>query len=132
MIKGVFQADTAELTNLTDRLQKSILKKAARAAARVVITDARQKVPVRYGALKKSLSSKVDSPRGTVKVYAIVGPRSKYTFTVKGKTIHPARYAAMVEYGPYKKPFLRPAWLASSAKATQAFNEVVASEVHKR
>lgn len=89
------------------------------AAAEVIAADARRRVPVGTGALKKSIRvvRLRDSKARNVRVYA--GNRVKGGSMQKGED-RGAFYAQWVEYGhgPKKKahPFLRPALNASKAK----------------
>jgi HK97 gp10 family phage protein len=119
-------------------MQNKILRKAVGDASKIVLKTAKQKVPKgETGLLKKSLGRKISVNRRTGRVVAIVGPRTGYKSTKKGKKItklgeqfkaaevNPVRYAHLVEKGTKHsapKPFLRPALdnNLSQIKATMA------------
>lgn len=118
-----------KLRQLKDAMQKRITKKAVRAGVKLIIATVRSKVPTRTGSLKKSLSSKVDSAKGSTIVYGIIGPRSSWTKTVNGRLIKPSRYAHLVEKGKYRRPFLLPSWQSNKGTYLKKVQEVIADEI---
>lgn len=122
------ELDTSELKRLKDAVQKRILKKALRAAAKITVQDVRNRVPQDTGTLKKAITSKVDAKKGGITVFSIVGPRSKYVRTVKNRLRRPGRYAHIVErrYHP-----LRLAWNAGKYRAIGKANDVIEAEITK-
>ncbi len=123
------KSDFSKLHALQDALQKKILKKAIRAGTKLVLAAVRGRVPVASGALKKSLTSKVDSAKGSTTVYGIVGPRSKWQKVFKGKVKKPSRYAHFIERGRFARPFLMPAFQANKQAYLNAVQDVVAAEI---
>lgn len=91
-----FKVDTQKLDKLRAAMGKRILKKAMRAGLRPVVAGMRSRVPVRSGALKKSISTKVDSKKDGLRVYGVVGPRSKFQKIVKGRVKKPSKYSHFI------------------------------------
>lgn len=104
-----------ELLEVPEKLRRKALRSAQTRASRIIITEARSRVPVRFGLLKKSLGRKSKTYRKSGTVVSVIGPRKGFkTQRVGGsKYDDPVRYAHLVEYGTRHsaaKPFLRPAW----------------------
>ncbi len=127
MIKTSVTLNVGVLPLLKDRLQKNIYKKAMRAGSKAVVDDLRGTAPVVSGALKKSITNKVDSYRNGLLSYAVIGPRSKYTLKYKGELRKPSKYAHLVEA---KHPFIAPAASKSQTYLT-VLEKVVSDEVKK-
>ena len=101
-IDGIKEARKA-FKELSDKMQRGVLRSALRASARPVVKDAKARVPVRTGALKKAIGVAVTVK--TTEATASVGIR-------RGKRGGPATYAHLPELGTKHspaKPFLRPA-----------------------
>ena len=144
-----------EMVSKMSKLSKDFAKKApssiVRAASKPIIKEMRKRAPVRFGYLKKSLGVRVKSYAKDGNKTAVIGARSKtYKKTTKGGkviNINPANYSHLVEFGTSRhsyrsifkkahpgatpKPFMRPAWSASTPaarremvnKATQLFEK---------
>ncbi len=113
------------LEALPVKIQKKTLRKAVTEGARLILRTAKTKVAVgETGLLKKSLGQKVGISRRAGSVYAVIGPRTGYKKTKKGRTrtklgdklvaagVKPHFYAHFVEKGTRHsgaKPFMRPA-----------------------
>ena len=119
-----------ELDNKLQRLGSKVVKKhltkALRAGAKLILADARSRVPVLSGKLKRSLAVRIGKKRRGVHEKTItVRPDSKkepdlVTFGKDGKRYF---YPAAVEYGTRKrkaKPFMRPAFDSQKQKAVKA------------
>ena len=115
-----------KMKQVQDRMMKGVYKKAVRAGTKLIIADLKNNVPVLSGALKKSISSKVDSAKGSTVAYGIVGPRSKFIQAFKGKIVKPSRYAAPLDK---VHPFLLPAWESNKAAYIDQVQQVVAAEL---
>jgi len=125
------------LTKLPMVIQEKVVVGATRAAAKVVADEAKRRVPVDSGLLKKSIgvakAKKKDTPKDSVRFYIV--PKTKVSITqsqiirgkkhkirVKGKSFH----GHFVEFGTKKmkaKPYLWPAAEASKTKAVKAFQD---------
>lgn len=79
----------AALKQLPAKFQKRIEKNALRAGARVIAKEAKTRVPVDTGALKKSIRVVTGKTREGARVYVTAGAGGK----------HDAFYAHMVEFG---------------------------------
>lgn len=99
-----------DFAQLTERMQRGVLRDAMRSAARPVVASAKAKVPVRTGALKRSISHRVSVKRSSAE--ATIGFDRKIF------------YGRFIELGTSKmsaKPFLRPALDESEQKIADAF-----------
>ncbi len=100
---------------LPPRLQKKYARRGVTKAGRRIARAAKRHVPVRSGALKKSLAVKSRTYAKSGTVVAIIGPRTDHETTYQGKRHRPSKIAHLVEMGhggPHAaeaKPFLRPA-----------------------
>lgn len=131
---------------------------AVRKAARAVLVDARNRVPVDQGALKRALRIRVDrlrNERNVISALVYVSKSGEYRprrtdrrSTVKGK-LGPARYSyqigsrpdvygQFIEYGSHKRgvkamPFLRPAWDAQGGQvALVRIGDEIWAQIQKR
>ena len=96
--------DLARMFRSMGDAAESILDEAAKKAAEIVLTDAKNKVPVNTGKLKASLDIKPEKRRRPTK--------AAYQVYSKGVSKGGVRYAFAVEGGTSKmpaRPFLRPA-----------------------
>lgn len=137
-----FQQLRINIEILERKIGRGAMRVALTKASRLVVADAKRRVPVRTGTLKKSLRAKVKTyvRRGTV--VAIIGPSRSVSAQVdfgsdKGiETLRPSKYSHLVEFGTATKgvrynpgiarepgnspkPFLRPA-LESTKEAARA------------
>ncbi len=133
------------LEKLPGVIQQKVVVGATRAAAKVVAEEAKERVPVDTGLLKKSIgvakAKKSDTKTNHIKFYVV--PKSKILLTSKvsvgGKTGKlkakvNAYYAHMVEFGTSKmaaRPFLRPAFENAGDKSVKEFQEYALKRVDK-
>jgi hypothetical protein len=118
-LKGDLDIDK-KLDNLLGAVRNKHLKRAFRAATKEILQKAKGLVPVRSGALRKSLSTKVDASRDRSSVYGLVGARSKFTATYNGQKIRPSRYSHLVQK---KTPFLTTAF--NRPQASNTINDIL-------
>ena len=115
-----------KLNSLAPRLKKKVMKSAMRKGASVVAKRAKTKVKKRSGFLRKSIKAK-STKNGNARIF--VSPKVEGEY--RGKTVKPAKYAHLVEFGTQAAeahPFLRPALNESKEEAFDA----VASEARKQ
>ena len=112
------------LDQLPERIAKNTIKKGLRAAARVIVKEARVRVQRRTGELRRAISSET---RGN--------SSRKYRDTVIVGIKKPtSRRAHLVEFGTKHaaaKPFLRPALDAKASEANGVAVQRIAEEVGK-
>lgn len=111
-VTGTFALDR-KLKALPTKVANGIKRKAARRAAKPVLEAARANMPVRTGALKKSLRIRSYKSRKKGIVGVRVVTSSKW---FKGKTF----YAAFLEFGTRYQPARRPLKRAAQATAGMA------------
>ncbi len=105
---------------LSAKAQRGDLRKALRAATRPVIKDARIRVPVASGLLKKQIKASVSVKRTFAQ--ARIGFGSK------------AFYGMFIELGSRfiaARPFLRPAFDAKKTEVVETFNKKLTAELLK-
>lgn len=124
------KTSSPKLTKL-QRALKNINKKAMRAGAKLVLQAVKARVPVDSGALRQSLTTKVDSVKGETSAYALVGPRSKFVKAVGGRPKKPSRYAHLIEKGRFRRPFLMPSWQANKGRFLAEVERVTSTEINK-
>lgn len=108
----------AALKELDSRVQKRIARSATAAGARVIANEAKARVPVDKGTVKKNIRTANLKPTQPGLQETAVGVR------VKGKTADSAFHWRFLEFGTAKmspKPFLRPAF---EAKKEEAANKI--------
>lgn len=136
-----------KLSKLPVILQDKIVTKASRAAASLIAKEAKRRVPVDRGLLKRSIgvakAKKKDTPEGVIRFYVV--PKSTVAFSrkvtvagIKGggklKAKVRAFHAHFVEFGTKKmgaKPFLLPAAKAVQPQVMSTFKEKIRSEIEK-
>jgi HK97 gp10 family phage protein len=144
MTDGFLEVQKA-LSKLAPTIQEKVVVGATRAAAKVVADEAKSRVPVDTGLLKKSIgvakAKKKDTPKDVVKFYVV--PKSKIKFTTKGtmdgkavkvKTNTSAFHAHFIEFGTEKmaaRPFLRPAMESTRTEVVTAFQKYALKRVDK-
>jgi len=144
-LKGL--QDVVRRLNRLDRtLRGKILRKAVTRAVQPITKDAKRRVPVDTGWLRRSLGYKLKGYRSSGVVVGIIGPRTGYQTTRKrGKTLtafgqkltantwkRPTRYSHLVEFGTYRtraKPFLQTAWRAGRAQAEATLAAEIAAGI---
>jgi len=106
------------LEKLEKKIQRKFVRKAMREGAKVLLNEARARVPVRTGNLKKSLGINTRTKKGNIEMY--VSPRKG------GK--YDGYYGLFVELGTKKmsaRPFLRPAFEAKGEEAVKVFRNTL-------
>lgn len=106
------------LEKLEKKIQKKFVRKAMREGAKVLLNEARARVPVRTENLKKSLGINTRTKKGNIEMY--VSPRKG------GK--YDGYYGLFVELGTKKmsaRPFLRPAFEAKGEEAVKVFRNTL-------
>ena len=115
-----------QLARLDERKKNTIVRQALGKAAKPILKNARARVPVESGLLKKSLGVKTKTYRRSGVSIAVIGPRKGFKTKVGGvktrvgsakgdetrQVRNPAKYAHLVELGTEHsaaKPFLEPA-----------------------
>ncbi len=133
------------LKQLPPVLQHKVVTAAARAGAQVIAKEARRRVPVRSGLLKRSIgvakAKKKDTPKDAVRFYVV--PKTKVSINrkvsvngQKGKLKAKVRayHGHFVEFGTRKmaaRPFLLPAAKAKQAEVVKVFQEKIHEGVEK-
>lgn len=122
---------TRKLLEAEPKQARKAMRKGINRGAIVLRDEAKNSAPVRSGALRKSIgirrSAKVRGKRGWVAM-AVVGPRRKYASQHGEKTVEPAKYAHLVEYGHAAHPapphpFMRPAYERTKMRAMQIYED---------
>lgn len=106
-------------------LQKKALRKAARAAGKIVAASAKSLAPVKTGALRNAIKVRAMRRSRKPRVGIIVGPSAR-------DFVGDQFYAAMIEYGTKKmapKPFMRPAFQATEKAATALFRDELKKQI---
>ena len=158
-VKGLAELHKV-LQNLPEELEKKVLRNALRAGANEFKKAAQAKVPVKSGALRKSIRVKTSARKGRYRLKATVtagnaeafyahmvefGTASYYTGSGKSVgapyEIKPAKSKALaflgmardavVHPGIHPQPFMRPAFDAGSEAAINAFAESVRKRLSK-
>lgn len=145
MITNEFLAVQNALSKLPGAIQDKVVVGASRAAAKVIAEDAKRRVKVDTGLLKKSIAvakaKKADTPKGIVRFYVV--PKTNVKFSakatvggksakVKGKTS--SFHAHFLEFGTKNmqaRPFLRPAMEATKDSTVKAFQDYALKRVEK-
>lgn len=140
-----FQAIENRLKALPSHIQAKVVKRAARAGAKVIADDAKSRVPIRSGLLRKSIAVVKKSKRYTKQghVSYLVTTKKKTKFRVAGivgnqsvqlRVTGYAYYAHMIEFGTVKmppNPFMRPAFEGSAQESIDAFKDSARSNIDK-
>lgn len=148
-VSGIREVALA-LEGLPAKLQRKALASALRAAGRIVRDVARSKVPVKSGALKRSIRVSIVR-RGDKLIARVIAGRNKkkgdpfYAWMVEGGTqAHEIRpkgkkslflaglFKEQVRHpGAKKKPYLGPALEAGAQAALDAMRDTLAAEIEK-
>ena len=126
-IEGAKELERA-LKQIPLKFQKRIAKSAVRAGANVILKEARQRVSVDRGVLKKSLRV-VSRSRRVGDAVASVVTRAGKKWQARGMD---ARYAGKVEFGTKTRPatpFLRPALDTKAAEAIKAIAKMITKKI---
>ncbi len=149
VISGLREVSLA-LDGLPEKLQRKALANALRAGGRVVRDAARARVPVKSGALKRSIRVTLVR-RGPALIARVVAGRTKkkgdpfYAWMVEGGTrphdIRPKGKKSLFLAGLFKeevrhpgskpKPYLGPALEAGAQAALDAVRDTLAAEIEK-
>lgn len=117
---------------------RRVVRKALNAAGQIVLREARKRVPVETGLLRKSLGKKVWTSRNKKVLVAIIGPRRGMKIVDDdGNARDPYNYAHLVELGTYSKyrksggpkAYLRPALDANRIAVTTKMRQKAAQEI---
>lgn len=129
---------SAKLDKLSAKASGTILRRAANAAVKPVIAEARARIPVnkinalhktykgRYvapGFAQRSVASKVSLSRDKRAVFASIGVKREAFYAVNFVEVGTSRQG--------KQPWLRPAFQATQSKQLTAFSEVLKKEIDK-
>lgn len=127
-------ADALKL--LSKKMQREIGYEAVVTAMTPVVTRAKRyaRRSIETGNLQDSIGIKATPKVRKGRLYAIVGPRRKFTKADPGgKGFRRAtNYAHLVEFGTSKsaaKPFMRPAWAAEKPKVEQSLGEILGKRI---
>ena len=119
---------------MKDSFEAKTLKKAIRAGIKAMRPDVKAATPKRIGALRFSIGQKIGGKK--LKVYGLVGPRTKYKKLIKrtGRVVFPARYGHLVEFGTRRfggRFYLRNTWRARKDKYLGAMHNVFREETRR-
>ena len=113
---------------LPAKAEKKVFRQAARKVAKMILVSAKQKCPVRTGALKESLKVKA-MKRSRNRIGILIGSGSDEP-VLSGDTF----YSAFVELGTKKtaaKSFLRPALEQNRARGMEMLREEIGKGVER-
>lgn len=135
-LRGIKEIEKA-ISKLAPELQKAAYKAVILEGARVVLREAKSRVPVDTGTLKRSLAIKA-KVFGTTP-YAVIGPRlaqTKKRGAVQAKKSASTTWVNTyrVEHGTSTRraqPFMRPALDASRSKVHAAFTKGLEKYLHR-
>lgn len=117
-IKGAREMERL-LLELGDQVAKKLLKKAIRAGAKPVVAEMRRLVPVRTGALRKSITVQAVRARGAAVVsIGFAKPVSRRAHLIEFGTAHHAA-----------NPFFRPALDSKAAEVLEAMAKTLARDI---
>jgi len=116
-----FKSLSRALKQLPDKVAGKVIRSATLSGAGIIRKEARSRVSVDDGTLKKSISSKLKDKSDTHVAYS-VGPTNK------------AFYGTFIEFGTEHiraKPFLRPAFDEKKGEAARKIEERLAKGIEK-
>lgn len=114
---------------LTEKQFVKAIKSSTGKSMTPVAREARKRVPVREGVLRKSIGKRTTATRAG-NITTIIGPKSKYLPAHK----RPSNLAHMIEFGTKRtkpQPFMRPALAATEDKAQAVFRKSVWAWIQK-
>lgn len=121
-----------KLRELPEKLAKNGLRAAVAAGSRLVASEARRRVPVDSGTLKRSIYTKqIREESNNQQQTFYVGSRHGKKEQAKGRD---AYYFPFVEFGTEKSPahpFMRPAFESTKEKAVEAVKTKLAERIEK-
>ena len=127
MVSATF--DTKKLIETLQKfpknIQKNVMVGAVRAGANVIRDEARRKVPIKTGTLKKSIVSIQRKAQNGLITFSVTPSKG-------GK--NSGWYAHFVEFGTSKmsaKPFMRPAFEQSNNESLEASKKYIAERIPK-
>ncbi len=115
-IRGADQLEEA-LKTIGPRVARRVGARAMRAAAKPIVQEAKRRVPVKTGKLKRSITANPKRTRVEKELMIQVGFKPPAS-----------SYAHLVEYGSVKQapqPFMRPALDAKAAEAIEEMGRVI-------
>jgi len=126
-------------------IQQKVVVGATRAAAKSIADDAKTRVPVRTGLLRKSIgvvkAKKRNTPEGHTIFYVLPRKKVRWSKTVsvggrrgKMKVTQWAFYAHFVEFGTKKMkpiPYMGPAYKASARSSVEAFKRYASRRLER-
>lgn len=127
-----------QLEQLTQATTKKVLRSSGRKALNVYVKDAKGKVPVDTGNLKKSIGIISAKRQGKEKVNLIAGPRRAKgkEMQVDGETVMKGEmkgyHAHLVEFGTVEmpaQPYLRPALDATQDQIIKTYSEEIWTQI---
>jgi len=124
-IKGIDEL-LKNLRKLPERVQNRVVVGAIRASAKPLISEARARVPVNTGNLKKSIGVTKRRSKNKNIIHFSVSPR-------KGGKYN-GFYGHFLEFGTSKmsaRPFLRPAFEAKGEETIEAAKQYMAKRIDK-
>lgn len=120
------------------KMRDVILRSAGRKAMNFALTpinaEAKKRVTVITGTLKKSIGKKVKAYKFSKVIIGLVGVRLGFKKEVDGKLHRPEKYGHLVEFGSKGKsgkPFLRPALDAKKNEAFRRYGSKLAEAIEK-
>jgi HK97 gp10 family phage protein len=119
-----FDELSRNLSEFSKRVERNIVMQGLRAGGRVIVVEARMRVPVRSGRLKKSMGMKANRDYGGPAIS--IGPRSGK------KEKYDAWYSHLIEFGTkYQsaRPFLRPAIDAKQKEILEAMGKKMSASI---
>ena len=111
-----------EKLNMSDSKNKTLLRKGMRKAAKTILQELKNIVPVESKQLRKSLAIINGKNRKGVAPSVFIGPRVKKSFAAKDKS---GFYFYFLEYGFRGIPGLRMLDKAASSQGNNAVNRVI-------
>ena len=109
------------LQELEPAIAKKILRSAMRQAAKPILDEAKRRVPVLTGELRKSLKIRALKRNNKGRIGVVISTEKGF---FKGETF----YGAFLEFGTKKmpaKPFIRPAFEANKARAVRIVEQAL-------
>lgn len=142
-VHGLQELEQA-LQELPLRIEKNLLRRALRQGGNVFLNEARARVPVQTGKLKRSIRVRTDNVKnGGVRVQ--VSARAWYAHMIefgtkahqikargKGVLAFDGRFVKSAQHpGAKAKPFMRPAFDGKQREAVEAFRAAASEELIK-
>lgn len=137
-MQGLRELEKA-LLDLPKRLERRVLNSALMSGARLMVRDAKQRVPVATGELRRNIRARPDRPRDGHTATVIVGVRKlskAQLFKLRKKRINTSDpfYWRFVEFGTSRmaaRPFLRPAFESQKVGAVAVIKDALRERIDK-